>query len=778
MLATLSATLLLVAACFALGQAVLFLCGWPAWRWWAPALGYAILMIVFGLVVHLRSQQWILIVLALVAVAASLALPYVRESLRAATADGLVLGIGLLLLAAIPFFAAGHVGILGANVSDDMSQHLTAAWWLHNDTEQLPVAAIGGDLITSGYPLGPHGLAAALAQLGLGDVRAFAAVTLAVPVITGFVAFGIVPEGRRVPRWALAAAIGLGYLPAAYLAQGSFKEIILAMLVLAVAVALGDLARDDERPAWRRAIPLGLIIGGAVYTYSYGALLWTVGAAVLFLAGDLLRRRTPRALVHHWAPATGAAVATTAVVVLPEIGRIVDFRNSIFGQEPMKNHGNLSHAINPLEALGVWFNGDFRFNPEPRWVTVVFCVIALAALAGGLAWWWRRRSLALPAAVVAALLVWAYLTQNVNIYNAAKGLLVLAPLVMACIGGPLVASWSGRAHGWTWLPRATGVVLFAGVVVASGGVLRSAPVGLGSHDDEFKQIRTLVRHKPVLFLDNDHFAQWELRGANPLYTTNSLYAPGHLGQHPAKTGGFRKDADNYGRHELDKVRYIVTPNGAYRSEIPPNFRIALRTPSYDVFQRLGPTPDRQPIEPPGTPGAVFDCSTARAQDYLKRFAWAGVLPRPVVQRNWQGTIARPGDTARMTARLPRGSWDVSLQYVSRVPVTLRGPGLTKGLAANFGPITSWWSGGTVTSDGRPVTINLTAAKRNAFARLLGRPRPTRAPLSLDYRPILGVAFTRHGATPRRTPARAACGRYVDWFAPAGSAMGGRSGNAG
>src|SRR5262245_601040 len=104
-LAMLSATGLLVAACFVLGQAIVFVCGWPTPRWWAPALGYAVLMIVFGLVVHVRGQQWVLTALALIAVAGCLALPAVRASLREASLDGLVLGVGMLLLAAIPFFA-------------------------------------------------------------------------------------------------------------------------------------------------------------------------------------------------------------------------------------------------------------------------------------------------------------------------------------------------------------------------------------------------------------------------------------------------------------------------------------------------------------------------------------------------------------------------------------------------------------------------------------------------------------------------------------------------
>ncbi|HYZ30329.1 MAG TPA: hypothetical protein VE570_14800 [Thermoleophilaceae bacterium] len=780
MLAMLLATGLLIAVCFVLGQAVVALCGWERPQWWAPAVGYAVLLILFGQLIRLPNHQTALIGVAVLGVVAALALPAVRSWTREVGLDALTLGIAITLLASIPFFTAGYAGILGANVSNDMSQHLSGAWWLQHRQGMLPVAAIGGDLIKTGYPIGPHAVAAELSRaLGLGEVRAFSAVTLAVPVLTGFIAFGIVPAARRAARWALALAVGLGYLMAAYLAQGQFKELILAMFVLAVAVALGDV-QARERIGWRRPIPLAVLIGGSLYAYSYGGLLW-IGLVVCFaFFADVFRRRRLFAVVRNWAPGAVAAAAVTALVVLPEVNRVRAFRHSIFGQESLRNKGNLAHALNPLESLGVWFNGDFRFNPVPRWPTYVFCALALAVLAAGLVWWWRRRSVALPAATAAAVLVWLSLVHSVNIYNAAKGLIVLAPLVMACIGAPLAIAWSARAgtrrgRNALWVVRGAGVVLFAGAAVASGGVLRSAPVGLGSHDAEFAQIRPLVRDKATLFLDNDHFAQWELRGARPLYTTNALYAPLRLGQIPQKRDGMPADADNFARRELDGLEYIVVSAARYQSEVPPNFRLDLRTPSYAVYRRIGATPSRTPLEPPGQPGTVLDCQSAPGKQYLAQYEWAGVLPEPIVKTEWHGSIARPGGRATMTVTLPRGRWDLSLQYVSATPATVRAPGLTKQMPENFGLITTYWPAGTLTSYGRPLELSVTTAQRTWFARLLGGPRAMRAPLSPGTRPLLGAAFTRHGTTPQRIPARKACGRYVDWFAPAGSAMRGRSG---
>jgi hypothetical protein len=778
MLALLLLTVVLVAVCFLLGQAILALCGFDRWRWWAPALGYGALLIWFGQTLRVPSHPRLMIAIAIVVPILALALRFVRTAVRESALDLVVVGIGMTLLAAIPFFAAGHTGILGANVSNDMSQHLTASYWLRDRSGMLPVAAIGGDLITTGYPLGPHSLASALARVsGLGDVRAFSAVTLAIPVVTGFAALGAVPNARRGARWGLAAVVGLGYLPAAYLAQGSFKETIEAMVVLALALALNDL-RAERRIGWRAGVPIGIFTGATIYTYSYGGVAWIAGVVAVAISAEVLQRRELFSVVLRWLrPAVGAALAA-AIVIAPEYHRIQDFKKSLFGAEDLRNKGNLAHSLNPFEATGFWFNGDFRFNPVPRWPTILFCALAVAILLGSFVWWWRRRSFALPAAVIAGLLIWYELTRTVNIYNAAKGLVVVAPVLMACAGAPLALAWSMRGDSprtrrGVRVLQGLSIVMLVGAVIASGGVLRSAPVGLGSHEAELGAMRPVVKGKATLFLDNDHFAEWELRGAKPLYTTNALYAPLHLGMWKFKVGGFPIDVDDYGPGELNKVDYIVTAGGAYKSEIPPNFKLAMRTPSYELYHREGRTPTRFPIEVPGDPGAVLDCHSPQGKGYLTKYRWAGVLPKPVVLTNWQGSIAKPGQTAKLQTTLPAGRWDVSLQYVSRNPLRVRGPGLDKKIEANLGLITSYWPAGTVTSDGHPLTLSVTADKRSWFGQLLGAPRAERAPLSVNNSPLFRAAFTRHDETPRKTPIAAACGRYVDWVAPGGSHMRGR-----
>ena len=106
------------------------------------------------------------------------------------------------------------------------------------------------------------------------------------------------------PRGARAAAAGAGgsvaasltglpYLAASFLAQSAFKETAMALLVLAFAVALGELRRRRLRattqPHPRRAMVVALIllVVASVFVYSLPGLAWFALALPIWLALEL-----------------------------------------------------------------------------------------------------------------------------------------------------------------------------------------------------------------------------------------------------------------------------------------------------------------------------------------------------------------------------------------------------------------------------------------------------------------------------------------------------------
>src|SRR4051812_18299662 len=257
MFSALLAGALIVAATLLLGSAVMAISGLPRHSPVGPAAGISALLVICGIAVKLPGHA----VTAAVAVGLALIGCFVVFSRTRAPAGALRIGalvvvVGAVLVAAIPFATSGRVGILGQGlVNDDMASHLLFTEWISSHAGPTP------DLIKDGYPLGPHAIVAATAKVsGASLIEGFAGLTGAIAVLLALTAYGALRGVRgwlRVPAAVLAAS---PYLAAAYLAQGAFKEPLLGLAVLGFALALPAM-----RPIWSRrggsaraVIPLGV----------------------------------------------------------------------------------------------------------------------------------------------------------------------------------------------------------------------------------------------------------------------------------------------------------------------------------------------------------------------------------------------------------------------------------------------------------------------------------------------------------------------------------------
>src|SRR5262249_16268196 len=140
----------------------------------------------------------------------------------------------------IPFAISGRWGLLGVGFNNDLGLHLAWAEWLRSGFGPAPEA---------GYPLGPHGPAAAVAAApGIGPGQAVAGEIFAIGLLTGLTAIGAVLELPPARRTIAAAMIALPYLAVSYFAQAAFKETAEALFVLAFALLLASLSRDQKIP--------------------------------------------------------------------------------------------------------------------------------------------------------------------------------------------------------------------------------------------------------------------------------------------------------------------------------------------------------------------------------------------------------------------------------------------------------------------------------------------------------------------------------------------------
>jgi len=573
-----------VAASLALGQAALAVCGIRRWSWLAPSVGLGLVCSICWATVRLPGDGAVsAAAVAALTLAASVFLwrrLAAEREVPTASLSVVALATGV---ASLPFLVEGHFGILGTGFNPDMSQHLLA-------TDRL-AAGIDGELLRHGYPLGPHAVVVGLNEgLGVGLVRGFSGLTLAVAILAPLTALAAFPDLPPLRRTAAALLVGLPYLVASYYAQGSFKEMMQALFLLAFVLALREASRN---PAWNdlplRFVPPSLIAVGSVYVYSFPGLLWLGGALLLWLAIER--------------PAASRALLLAAVVfligTLPELGRMVDFQRFETFDPSGPGLGNLFGQISPFEALGIWPSGDFRLAPgdgaAPAVVYYLGAAFGLGLLAYGLVRCWRHRESALMAGVLAAAGVYVAARVGGTPYTAAKALEVAAPLVILTIlssaGGAAAgaphsggreasehmgeAAVTGPAAG-PFVPAA-GRLLLAVYILAAGTcsllAFANAPVGPTSYSSALAGLRPLIAQDSALVLAPDRllaeeqgrrYIAWELRGGRVCIESES------------EAG----DAPPPG------VRFVVTAGSASRAPYP-GYELRRRAAPYLLWERPG-----------------------------------------------------------------------------------------------------------------------------------------------------------------------------------------------
>ena len=166
-------------------------------------------------------------------------------------------------------------------------------------------------------------------------------------------------------------------------------------------------------------------------------------------------------------------------------------------------------------------------------------------------------------------MIYVYSRGHQSPYVTAKALVIAAPLMMVVGARALL---SGREDTWAGSPGSI-VRLFAGLAFAfvalhsSSMVLRGEPVGSTAQTAELDRIRPIVGGAPTLFLGNDDFAGWELRGVRLAYPSVTAFpAPLHVSL-SAKPYAYGNpfDFDSIDSAQLDDFTYVITTNTPYES---------------------------------------------------------------------------------------------------------------------------------------------------------------------------------------------------------------------
>ena len=745
----------LLAASMLMGQALLWLIGGRTWSWLAPALGLSVLVVIAGPVQIIPGRAATVFAILCAVLIASAWVVLRRRQLWPDWV-GVLAGLPVMAVAAIPFAAAGWSGILGKSFNNDMANHLA-------QTEGMRPGGPNDLLVWDGlgYPVGPHSLVASIATgTGAPSALVFSAFSMALPVILGWTGLHALRNGFRWSAFPTALLIGMPFLVAAYYAQGAFKETSMAILFLASMLLLWRPPRTAPLARW---VPYAVILAGALAIYSYAGLTWPIallGAWAVVRAGIVLwRTHSPAAFVaavrRNAAPAL-VAVGVVLVASAPLLSRIYRFWQ--WEGVPLDNIGNLVGPLPFWEVLGAWNSNDFRMDgPYSSTVTLTGMAIAIAVVLGA-AWALRRGEWVTVLAPGVAIAIWIWTDQTQSAYVTAKALAIMAPALMLLAIRPCVERGGpGPAQRVLWKPVAAAALVLL-QFQSTIGVLRASPVGPLDMPDEIQGLAQEIGDRPTLYLGNDDFTPWLFRGTpvqSPVIATPMMaFREGKPFEY-----GQTYDIDSLDPATLNDVDFIVSPRDPASSSIPEAFTRVRSTPHFDLYRRDRPVTPRAilPGETGSAAGARLDCNSAAGVRIIAGGGVAGLRPPEVVR---PGATLRPGETWSMSLPLTSGRWRITMSYVSARPVHVDSRDL--GIDVQMDPYL-----------GRPgprfpvadVTVRTSGAYTLRFTPVTTVLTPNDGPAGAILTYLTSVNATRE-TDAETVPVSEACGRIVDWYVPA------------
>ncbi|HEU4944981.1 MAG TPA: hypothetical protein VFT10_07435, partial [Solirubrobacterales bacterium] len=280
-----------------------------------------------------------------------------------------------------------------------------------------------------------------------------------------------------------------------------------------------------------------------------------------------------------------------------------------------------------------------------------------------------------------------------------------------------------------------------------------------------------LQGEKVLYAGQDRYAAHELLEADT-HVPLVEFPDSEVDQSPEKpfdTGDAYSpiDFDSFSTATLDRVPYVVTGRAEWNSQAPPNFKRVAATPSYLLWERVGPTPEDRHVLLEGTePAAPAPCASPEIRILLASPGRASLFPAPVIgaKTRWSpDATLEAGESAAQRLRLPAGRWRLSLQYFSPFDLTLSAPGFRQPLKAALDgqrPSTislasdgQYWPAGVIESVGGRVRFTIDAEEPSTLQRLSG----------YEGKAQLGNLVAVRTEPRRIVPLAAACNGWIDWF---------------
>ncbi len=717
-----------------------------------------------------------------------------------------LLAVGVLAVFAAPVVLAGDATFAGYGVLGDTAIQLIGIDRLlgagHTVAGLAPSSyqAALDAYFRSGYPFG--------AQLAVGVLRpltgqdaawlyqpglAFVAVCLGLALHP--IACSLLPSRRRLAAVVafVAAQPALVY---AYALQGSIKELAAAALVallVALTIALAQAVRSAPA-ALRAGLPLAVATAASLAVLGLAAAVWAgpilLASLVALVGGRRPSRRT--------AAQVGLFAVVALVLAAPTVALLRGYFDVTAGTVTAKAEvGNLIGALNPLQTVGIWINGDYRLQPGGHWLPITRALLVLAgigALAGAVSAVRRRAWPPLLYAGV-ALLGCLVVARAGSPWAEAKAFMIGSPAVLLlALLGPATLLSARRSRAQSAVARLARSLAAGLLVAVAGGVLLSnafayRDVSLAPRDrlTELGGVgERFAGQGPLLATEFEEFGKHFLRATDPSGVSEA-YSPRPAD--PAPPGrpgprfGYPSDLDELSQAYVQSYPLLLLRRSPVASRPPADYVRVWRGTWYEVWERRTGGPrvlaHLSLGEDGRSPSAVPRCAdiatlARQARDAGARLAY---VKRPL-----------PPAFLPATARDRPASWAVD----AREPLVLRvsGGGRVDGeIAVGRAGAYDSWIGGSFGS--APIQISIDGRAAGSVSRQLdGRGQYERAggpiPLSVGTHrvevtrgsrtlapgggssrigPVVLAPATAAPSAVRLIPPRAwhsLCGRALDW----------------
>lgn len=608
----------------------------------------------------------------------------------------LVTGFGAYLAVMLPLISLGRPALLGYVLNNDPSAHLAVVELLKTSGTHFyaepagSLQAVSG-IINNSYPIGSHALV-----LFASSVTGSTALEIWTPLIAvagaaaAMAARRILEEFEFSQAWcSLGAVVVVGsFLPVSFALQGSFKEVLLAMIVLHAACA-AVFARSQEFAA-RSLIPYFVSAGAGLAIFGPGAVFWIgpIGVAMLALALVKPADGRSRAQVVGGFAVVGAGAI---VVLLPHLINSVGFATDADAQQQAGELGNLLQPLPWTESLGVWFSGDFRYDPfNAPALNYVLIATAFASLVLGLHAARVGRRAGLPIALAAALVAIVWLHLRYPPYLESKGVLVLAFVATTAVVAGV--AWLADRKPALAIPLA--VLLLLGVGLSYALVYRDV---WPSPEHRFAELERyngrLAGEEKVLVNEREPYAMVHLKDAQAQEHWSDWLPYGKFplagGTVPAMP--HTPDTDDYDSDFITSRNWILDRKHP-GSRPPGNFTAVAESDNYILWRRTAPAPKDHIGLGIGVIGGAekLDCSAPQIRKLLndrRAKVRLALSPKTVVQeRKGFEPGPQPG-IKRATAQGQTDGGPVELVPGTRYDAFLQG---------------SFASGFEVSVNGRPI----------------------------------------------------------------------------